>query len=151
MQFSRRCPSVLNILLVLMILTSCGSPSGEESPLAITTGRDAEQFTFKPTQLRLIASVPSLVLFENQTPNQRHSWVIVRGGDDVARQVVDDASHTKEYLPVNTRFVVASSHMLNPGDLDPVKFTAPEAGRYTFICTFPGHFAAGMKGVVIVQ
>jgi uncharacterized cupredoxin-like copper-binding protein len=33
-----------------------------------------------------------------------------------------------------------------------VKFTAPQApGEYPFICTFPGHYAIGMKGVLVVR
>jgi len=27
----------------------------------------------------------------------------------------------------------------------------PAAGRYDFLCTFPGHFAVGMKGVLVVK
>ena len=33
-----------------------------------------------------------------------------------------------------------------------IEFTAPaKPGSYTFFCTFPGHFAAGMKGVLVVK
>ncbi|HUO64394.1 MAG TPA: plastocyanin/azurin family copper-binding protein [Terriglobales bacterium] len=31
-------------------------------------------------------------------------------------------------------------------------FEAPmEPGEYTFVCSFPGHFALGMKGQLIVK
>jgi uncharacterized cupredoxin-like copper-binding protein len=33
-----------------------------------------------------------------------------------------------------------------------VTFTVPKKpGVYTFICTFPGHFAGGMKGTLTVK
>jgi plastocyanin len=31
-------------------------------------------------------------------------------------------------------------------------FGAPaKPGSYTYLCTFPGHFVAGMKGVLVVK
>jgi uncharacterized cupredoxin-like copper-binding protein len=30
-------------------------------------------------------------------------------------------------------------------------FQTPGPGTYTFLCTFPGHFQAGMKGELTVQ
>ena len=30
-------------------------------------------------------------------------------------------------------------------------FTAPAAGNYIFLCTFPGHYVAGMKGTLTVK
>jgi uncharacterized cupredoxin-like copper-binding protein len=30
-------------------------------------------------------------------------------------------------------------------------FTFEKAGRYQIICTMPGHFAAGMKGILTVS
>ena len=39
-----------------------------------------------------------------------------------------------------------------PGETVEVTFDAPKApGVYTFICTFPGHFLAGMKGTLTVK
>ena len=30
-------------------------------------------------------------------------------------------------------------------------FAAPAAGSYVFLCTFPGHYVAGMKGTLTVK
>ncbi|HEU5090712.1 MAG TPA: plastocyanin/azurin family copper-binding protein, partial [Roseiflexaceae bacterium] len=32
-----------------------------------------------------------------------------------------------------------------------VTFKAPAPGTYTFLCTYPGHYAAGMKGTLTVE
>lgn len=155
MRFFHRSRSGIAIVFVVAMLTSCGSQPLESSLILITTGRDAAQFTFRPTEISIAASswllpAHASIQFSNQTPNQRHSWVLIRGGDDDARQVVDNASHHKDYLPVNNHSVIASSHMLNPGDQESIEFSTAAAGKYTFICTFPGHFDAGMKGVVVI-
>jgi len=48
--------------------------------------------------------------------------------------------------------IIASTAMLGNGESDTVTFTVPEEpGEYTFICTFPGHYAGGMVGKLIVQ
>ena len=47
--------------------------------------------------------------------------------------------------------VLASTDLAGPGETVQVTFKAPVAlGRYDFVCSFPGHYAAGMKGVLVV-
>ncbi|MDQ5977348.1 MAG: hypothetical protein QG602_320, partial [Verrucomicrobiota bacterium] len=42
--------------------------------------------------------------------------------------------------------------LLGPKQSEEIVFTAPaEAGEYPFICSFPAHFIAGMKGVMVVK
>jgi azurin len=48
--------------------------------------------------------------------------------------------------------VLASTKMAGGGETVEVTFTAPkEPGEYLYICTFPGHYLAGMKGVLVVK
>ena len=46
--------------------------------------------------------------------------------------------------------VIAGSATAAPGQTVTVEFTAPAAGTYGFVCTFPGHFMK-MNGVLIVE
>lgn len=46
--------------------------------------------------------------------------------------------------------VIASTQILGPGEEETLTFTAPAAGNYPYICTFPGHFGV-MKGVMKVE
>jgi plastocyanin len=42
--------------------------------------------------------------------------------------------------------------MAGPGETVQVTFTAPsKPGKYPYLCTFSGHYQAGMKGVLIVK
>ncbi len=43
--------------------------------------------------------------------------------------------------------VLASTELIGGGEETTITFTAPEAGEYAFLCTFPGHYAT-MKGVM---
>ena len=48
--------------------------------------------------------------------------------------------------------VLAHTKLLGPRESDTVEFKAPtEPGEYPYLCTFPGHFVSGMKGVLVVQ
>ncbi len=47
---------------------------------------------------------------------------------------------------------IAHTKMLGPKQSDEIAFTAPsEPGEYPFICSFPAHYLAGMKGVMVVK
>jgi azurin len=58
----------------------------------------------------------------------------------------------ENYLPPDQADkVIVSSKLLGPGESDTVTFTAPAAGTYDYICTFPGHALAGMHGTLTVK
>jgi azurin len=58
-----------------------------------------------------------------------------------------------DYIPASKKsFILASTATAGGGETVKVVFKAPtEAGEYTFICTFPGHYMAGMKGTLVVK
>ena len=48
--------------------------------------------------------------------------------------------------------IIAATELAGGGETVEVTFTVPEeTGNYEYICTFPGHFAGGMKGTLIVE
>jgi azurin len=61
-------------------------------------------------------------------------------------------SATTDYVRKGAKEILAATKLLGPNESDTVTLTAPTApGRYEFICTFPGHFQVGMRGVLIVS
>ena len=44
-----------------------------------------------------------------------------------------------------------TSAQLAPGKKGTLKVTFKKPGRYAYLCTLPGHAAAGMKGVLVVK
>lgn len=57
-----------------------------------------------------------------------------------------------EYIaPEYAGQIIAATKVLGPGEREVLNFTAPaEPGEYPFVCSFPGHTQAGMRGVMIV-
>ena len=103
-------------------------------------------------------SVPSgkeitLTLNHNGKFNKQvmgHNFVLLKDGVDVSMFAQKASSSRKtEYIPEGTDKVIANTKMLGGGESDTISFIAPEKGVYTYICSFPGHWAL-MKGKFIV-
>jgi azurin len=83
-----------------------------------------------------------------------HNVVVLKIGTDITRLVTDGAAHraTDFIPPAMAGSVIAKTPMAGPGETVQVIFTAPaKPGRYPFICTFAGHYQAGMKGILVVR
>ena len=140
--------------LLALALAACGGGGGSTpvgGPLAVAP--DGENLAFKPTALSAAAGGQVTVNFDNTSTANQHNWVLVKGGDDVASKV-DDASVAagtdKGYIP-DSPDIVASVKLLDPAAKGTATFAAPAAGTYTYLCTVPGHYAAGMKGTLTVK
>jgi azurin len=82
-----------------------------------------------------------------------HNFVLLKAGTDVTAFATAAMTHQDNgYLPPEMADkVIAASKMLGPGESDTVSFVAPAAGTYDYICTFPGHAMAGMRGTLNVK
>lgn len=83
-----------------------------------------------------------------------HNWVLLKAG--VGATAYANAAvkaKVEDYLPAaRADDVLAHTKLLGGGGRDSVVFTVPEApGDYAYVCTFPGHFQLGMKGVLAVK
>ena len=83
-----------------------------------------------------------------------HNWVLVAPMPDMQPFLTAAAeAMTAEYVPQGQQKdkVLAATKLLGPKERDTVTFTAPtKPGRYEFLCSFPGHYQVGMRGVLIV-
>ncbi|HET7314807.1 plastocyanin/azurin family copper-binding protein [Salinisphaera sp.] len=83
-----------------------------------------------------------------------HNWVLLKSGTDAG--AFDNAAQSaanNDYMPKSmSDRIIAHTDMVGGGHSDSVTFTAPsKPGDYEYICTFPGHFRAGMKGTLTVS
>ncbi|HMQ29993.1 MAG TPA: plastocyanin/azurin family copper-binding protein [Chloroflexaceae bacterium] len=130
------------------------SGSGE----AVTVGSDGDLLAFDQTEITVPEGLVTLTFANNATAVQ-HNWVLVDGGDDVASAVNDAAqaqvAATRNAAgavpPADTPGLLVATQMLNAGESAEVTFETPGPGSYQFICTFPGHYLAGMEGTLIVE
>jgi len=61
-----------------------------------------------------------------------------------------EASH--DYVPPGAKEVLAHSKLLGPGESEVVTFNAPYIpGEYLYVCSFPGHYSQGTKGIMTVK
>jgi azurin len=83
-----------------------------------------------------------------------HNWVLLAlGKDPKAFAEAAALSPATGYIPMAMKSqILAQTDMVGPGETAQVVFTAPaKPGSYPFLCTFAGHFAAGMSGTLIVK
>lgn len=83
-----------------------------------------------------------------------HNVVIVKPGTSLPEFAMKCAPlAANDYIPQDEEAkapIIAYTKMLGGGETDTITFTAPAAGEYPFLCTFPGHFAM-MQGIMTVK
>ncbi len=83
-----------------------------------------------------------------------HNWILLKAGADAAAyDKAASAAKAENYQPkALASQVLASIPLVGPKERAATSFNAPAApGTYTYLCTFPAHFAAGMKGTLVVK
>ncbi|MGE3344912.1 MAG: plastocyanin/azurin family copper-binding protein [Vicinamibacterales bacterium] len=122
-----------------------GDPVGEKMDYSLKT------FTVKPGErirLRLIstAQTPKIVM--------AHNWVLLKLKTNV-KAFVDASANAREtdFIPAGMKSsILAMVGMVGPGERLETTFTAPTVpGTYDYVCTFAGHYAAGMVGTMVVK
>ncbi|HEX4086219.1 MAG TPA: plastocyanin/azurin family copper-binding protein [Chthoniobacteraceae bacterium] len=82
-----------------------------------------------------------------------HNFVLLKAGTDVTAFAMAAMTHQAEgYMPPEMADkVIAATKLVGPGESETVTFIAPAAGTYDYLCTFPGHALAGMRGLLVVK
>lgn len=83
-----------------------------------------------------------------------HNFLVLKAGTDQAAftAAAFNARETDFIPPSMKAAVIASTALAGPGETVEVTFKVPaKAGTYPFLCSFPGHFALGMRGTLVVK
>ncbi|HLR26001.1 MAG TPA: plastocyanin/azurin family copper-binding protein [Fodinibius sp.] len=83
-----------------------------------------------------------------------HNFLLLKR--DANAEAIDKAAaqaRDNDYIPSDmTDQILAHTDLAGGGETVEVTFTAPDsAGENEFMCSFPGHFASGMKGTLKVE
>ena len=120
----------------------------------LTLGVIPEVMKYDKTELTVKAGATVRLVFKN-SDNMQHNVLLLRPGTVEAvgaladQFLTDPQAMARQYVP-DTPNVIASTPLVNPGDTFELRFTAPStAGRYPYVCTFPGHWRL-MQGTLIV-
>jgi azurin len=83
-----------------------------------------------------------------------HNFVLLKKGID-PKGVAETCASSREteFISPSVRHqMLVTTKLVGPGETADATFVTPiERGAYTFICTFPGHFALGMKGILTIK
>ncbi len=127
--------------------TACGKGTAELNIASVgeTMAYDQSSLTVKSGQ-----KVHLVLTNHATTPAMKHNWVLVNPGKEAevaaAGMAVGEAGG---YVPAGNANVLANTPLSQPGGQAEVAFTAPAAGTYPYICTFPGHYQT-MHGTLTV-
>lgn len=110
----------------------------------------AATMAFDPTTLTVPAGSTVHLVLENQKPGALpHNWALVNAGTE-AKVAAEGLKKGEEgnYM-ADSPDILAHTNLVKPGTTGEVTFKAPAAGKYPYICTYPGHYVM-MKGVLTV-
>jgi len=81
----------------------------------------------------------------------QHNWVLAKLGTVEAVAVAGlSAGPSNAWVAPNDPNVIAHSKLVDGGKSGSVTFDAPQAGKYAFLCSFPGH-SGTMNGEFVVE
>jgi azurin len=130
--------------------TATPAPAGQP----VSLGTNGGEWQFDLATLEFTAGENIVLTFHNGAKTTAHNWLLVSGGDDVATEVNAVGMASDEatgYIPDDSRIIARTAGLVKGGQSESVTFTAPAAGTYVYLCSFPGHFELGMKGVLTVR
>jgi azurin len=147
----------LATLLAVGALFAAGASAASAAPREIViTGNDSMKFNV--TKIEVAAGEEITIVLQNvgTMPKQAMGHNLVLLKKDVNAQAYATAAlkaAATEYIPAALADqVIGHTKLLGPKQKDSFTFKAPEvAGDYVYLCSFPAHFVAGMKGVMTVK
>ena len=96
--------------------------------------------------LKAVGTMPKAIM--------AHNFVLLKDGVDAVEfnKAAFNARDTGFIPPDKKGDVLAATDLAGGGETVEVTFKVPaKAGSYNFICSFPGHFAMGMRGKLVVK
>ena len=120
----------------------------------VIKGSDAMQFDLKEIKVKAGQKIKLTLTHSGKLAKAAmgHNFVLLQPGVDIAAfGGKAAAARETDYIPKSEQAsIIAHTKLVGGGESDTIEFTAPKKGTYTFICSFPGHYAL-MKGNFIVE
>lgn len=163
------------LALLLVLIYSCGGEkekkedkeqikigtnkeeSKSESSAVATiglTGNDMMQYNIKEMKVKAGQEVTINLrhIGKMDIKVMGHNFVLLKPGVSITEFSLKaaEAGESADWIPDNGAEVIVHTKMIGGGQSTSITFTAPEAGTYDYICSFPGHSAL-MKGKFIVE
>lgn len=132
------------------------APTAASGRVIEITGNDTMKFSVTEIHAKRGETLSVTLVNVGTMPklSMGHNWVLLKNPGVVEAFVLEaPQAATTDYIPQNRKGdMIAHTKLLGPKEKDTVTFQAPaQAGRYPFVCSFPGHYQVGMKGELIVE
>lgn len=143
--------SIISLFILSFIL-----PLSGQSRKVYIEGYDRMRYSVETITVAPGTSITLTLKTVSDIPKSQmaHNWLLLKKGVDVNQFVSQSIQHKENgYIdPDQQGKIIAHTGMLGGGEQETISFLAPsEKGNYTYVCTFPGHFMAGMKGILKVE
>ena len=141
--------SILSLLITPYLLFA-------DSKKITITGNDTMQFDLKSFEVKAGEKVELTFKNVGKIPKiaMGHNLVVLKKGISAVafgQKAMGAGANANNALPESVKDdTIAATKLLGPDETETISFTAPEAGDYEYVCTFPGHFAL-MRGTMKVK
>ncbi len=150
--------NIFTTLVVAVLFASAAVAQGTvESPRVIEVkGTDNMKFDVTTIEAEPGETIKVVLTVVSRIPKQAmgHNIVFLDSGVDMKAFVNASAkARDSQYIaPELKDQVLAATDLAGGGETVEVIFTVPtKLGDYEYVCSFPGHFYGGMKGVLTVK
>lgn len=155
------------VVLIALSVAVCGhaqtSPAAAPAAAPVPAGRVIEitandMMKFSVTEIVAAPGETLTIKLNNigSLPKNAmgHNLIVLKSGVNAQAYAMAAMQAAKtDYEPAALADqVLAATKLLGPKESDTATFTVPETpGSLVFLCSFPAHFMAGMKGVITVK
>lgn len=163
---------VLTVILLATLMISCGGDGKKEEKETVKISSKKESKQADDNSVNLALAGNDLMKFDKEEFTVKagqevtltfrhtgkigkkvmgHNFVLLKEGTSVPEfsSKAAAAGEVNDWI-ANEDQIIAHTKMLGGGESTKITFTAPAAGTYDFICSFPGHSGL-MKGKFIVE
>ena len=136
---------------------AAATPTAGQAPRTIDImGNDEMQYSVKTITAKPGEVLRIRMISRGTLPKvaMAHNVVVLQPTVNIDKFLAAGAPHrATDFVAQEMKgMVIAQTPFAGPGEATQVIFTVPaKPGRYPYICTFAGHYMAGMKGVLIVK
>lgn len=131
--------ALVSLVLAAFGVVACSSGGGEtnggDRPALTELTTSIVEYQFTPDTWKVPAGEQITITITNDGA-LKHEWVLLQEGVRIA----SEAEFEEGFVNVEQE--------VEPGQTQTLTFQAPAAGTYQVICAIPGHFDAGLQGVL---
>ncbi len=156
--------TMISFLSALLLLCAPAYASGQSKAAGAAKGARTVNITGNDSMKYSLTTIPAHpgetlhIVLKNVGSMPKiamaHNVVVLKPGTDGAKftSAGMTARDTEYIAPSVKTQVLASTPLAGAGETVELTFKVPaKRATYPFLCTFPGHFASGMHGTIVVK